>query len=261
VNPLQMALQIRHELQTVAWPGGGDYVFGSSGVVVVGGTPTEEQIPAGFPWAMVIIGTGTADPDAPDLIEQQFTVVTAVEVAGDPHGEFAIIGGARASLLASAGAGVGEVAARTRAAIEDLTGADGATILLSTSNTGSTATLGRGKHLAMDELNLTAVCTSAPYYAPPQQFVRSGGTWTWTGGQCSSRFDFVQYRMGYVAGTTPPDTPDDLDTVVYTGTSTTTTHTALPSKIYAVFADYNLRGGSTVAGSSNGSDVGAYLKT
>lgn len=262
MNPLQMALQIRHKLRTVAWAGGSqEVVFGTRSVFVFAGAPpTDEQIPAGFPFALVSIDGGTPDEDAPDLIEQQFTVVTAAEVAGDPLGEFAIIGGSTADLGHSAGRGVAEVAERVRSAVEDLVGVDGAKILLSATATGTPVPLGNGRHLALDELTLTALCTSAPHFAAPQQIANSGAAWSWSGAHCSARFDFLQYRLGYKAGASPPETPADA-TIVYTGTTASTTHTPVASSAYAVFADYNGRGGSSVENSSSGSRVGAFLTT
>lgn len=263
MNPLQMALQIRKELRALVWDvGSGDVVFGDRGVLVyAGGLLTEEQVVPGFPFALVVIESGTPDSDHPELIEQGFTVLTAAEVAGDPMGEFAVIGGSAADLGKSANRGVAEIAARVRSAVEDLVGVDGAKVILSSTSTGGAATVGRGRHIAFDELGLTAWCTSALHYAAPQQLDNTSDTWTWQGAHCSDRFDFLQYRLMYKTGSTPPDTPGDADDVVYTGTAATTTHTAVVGRAYSVFADYNARGGSSVEGSSLGSEVGAYLTT
>jgi hypothetical protein len=262
MNPLQMALQIRHKLRKVTWPSGGSVVFGPRAAFVVAEAPAEDQIPAAAPFCFVVIGEGTADPDEPSLLEQDFTVVGVAEVAGDPLGEFAIIGGSRISRTSSAGAGAGEIAERIRHAIQDLTGADGAPIQLSATRLGSSAALGRGKHMAPMELGVTAVCTSAPYYAPPQQLARSGSTWEWVGAHCAARFDFKQFRLGYKVGTEPPETPDDADAIVYTGVATTTTIAPVESAAYAIWADYNSHGwtATTVEGSSSGNEVGAFLR-
>lgn len=260
MNPLQMALQIRKELQVVTWPSG-SVVFGSRAVFVFAGTPpSEEQIPPSFPFALVSIDAGTPDADHPDLIEQQYSIVTAAEVAGDPLGEFAVTGGAAATLTKSAGRGVAEIAERVRSAVEDLTGADGARILLTSTAIGTPTAFGRGRHIVLDELTLTALCTSRLFYAAPQQIKENLGTWTWVGAHCSNRFDFVQYRLGFRVGVIPPETPADA-TIIYTGTATTTAHNPSSGRAYAIFADYNLRGQSTPDGSSSGSRIGAFVLT
>jgi len=253
MNPIQMALQIKHELQTATWSGG-DLVFGARGsVAVFAGAPTEEQIPPGFPWALVGLDSGDIDEDDPSHIMQRFSITIAAEVAGDRMGEYALIGGAAASLTKSAGRGVGEIAERVRSAVQSLTGADGASVQLSAINTGTPAILGRGRHVAMDELTLSAVCTSALYYAPPQRLrsesVDGGDTWLWAGAHCSSRFDFLQYRLVEKAGSSPSTSPSD-GTVLYTGTAAQFVAAATSGKTYTVFADYNGRGGATVEASS-----------
>ena len=107
MNPYQMAMQLRHVLRTIAWTTGAeDVVFGERGVTAFAGRPTVEQVPPGYPFCMVAIGTGTTDPDAMDVLTQQFELIYAVEVAGDPLGEHAIIGSSTANLGKSVGRGL-----------------------------------------------------------------------------------------------------------------------------------------------------------
>ena len=253
-----MSQQLKFALQTVVWPtGSGAVVFGDRGVFVFAGTPTEEQIPSGFPWCLVGIDGGEADESHPELITQGYTLLMAAEVAGDPLGEHSIIGGSVADLGRSVGRGVGEVAERARAAVENLVGSDGATIMVSASSTGTPSPLGRQLHIVLDELSLSVLCTSRAYYAPPQILAAASGTWTWSGGHCSSRFDFLQYRLVEKAGTTASTDPTD-GTVVYTGTPATYVGAATSGNTYTCFADYNARGSSTVDDSSE-PEVGSYL--
>jgi hypothetical protein len=205
-----------------------------------------------------VIDNGPFDEDHPDLIDQDFVVVSIAESAGDPLGEFAVIGGPRPDLGKSAGAGVGEVAERVRATLQDLQGVDGATVRMVAANTGRPGTLGDGRHVAMDELTLTAKCTSQPYYAPPQEVQVDVDAWTWRGDQCESRFDFLQYVMGYVEGVTPAETPSELDAVIYTGADPDCVATPIEGNTYSVFAGYDPRGVGTVAHYSSGSRIGAY---
>ncbi len=261
MNPLQMAQQIKHELETVVWAdGSGDVVFGDQGsVLVYAGAVTEDEIAPGLPMALVTIDTGTADESHPEFLEQTFGVIVLAEAAGGPMGEFAVIGGVRPDLGKSAGAGVAEVAERVRSALQKLTGADGAKVLLSASATAAPQTLGEGRHMAFDELSVTAFCTSQPHYAAPQQLTESSDTWTWKGAHCTERFDFVQFRLGYKTGSTPPATPAECNAFVYTGSDLTTSHVPVAGRVYAIFADYNTRGGATVHNSSPGSLIGTYV--
>ena len=259
MNPYQMAQQIKHRLQTITWPGGStDVVFGARGVAVFAGLPTEEQIPVGFPWALVGIEGGEPDDEDETILNQRFNLVWAANVGGDPLGEHALIGGAVADLGKSAGRGVAELANRVRAAVGHLVAIDGAQVTVGTSSTGSPAPFGRGRHLALDEMSLEAICTAGLHYAAPQVLIRSGSVFSWSGAQCSERFDFLQYRIVEKAGSFSADPSDG--TVVSTGTADTGVDvtTVIGGRYYTVFADYNSRGGSTVEGSSDPL-VGSYV--
>ncbi len=263
MNPWQLAQQIQEELKTVLWTGGSaDFVFGARGVFVTTALLNDENLPAGFPFAIVSIDGAVADTDHPEFLTQEFTVMTAVEVAGDPLGQHAVIGGAVADLGKSVGRGVAEVSERTRSAVQNLLGVDGAKIQISATSIGTPQALGNGLHIVQEETTLSALCTSQLHYSFPQELVRSGTTWTWEGAHCSDRWDFRQYTLGYVAGSTPAATLADITTTVYTGTAATTTHSVVASKAYSVFAEYNARGGasaSSTEGSSAGNEVGAFL--
>lgn len=260
MNPWQLAQQIKHELEQVTWPhGSGDVVFGTRGVFVYAGAqPSEEQHPPGFPFALVTIGGGSPDADEPGLIEQQFSVVVAVEVAGDPMGEFAVIGSSRTDYGKSAGAGVAEVSERVRSVIEDLTAYDGAAVVVSGAGTGATQTMGKGRQIALEEFTVTALCTSAPRYTAPQELRLAGDTFSWVGDWCSPRFDFVQFRLGWVAGTEPVTTVADLDAILYSGPEIEFAVAPAAGRVYQVFADYNGHGGTVPTGSSS-NELGSYL--
>ena len=261
MNPWQMAQQIKHLLQAVTWQQGASaVVFGQRGVVVYAGSPpSDNAVPPGFPCALVTIGAGTPDRDHPDILSQRFGLAVIAEVAGDPFGEFAVLGGARTDLGVSAGAGVAEVSERARAAVQALTGADGAHIIVSSVGTSAPRTFGQdGRHVAIEEFELEAWCTAQPEYSAPQEVVVSGSTWTWEGAHCSDRFDFLQYRLGFVTGSTPASSPADCDGFVYTGTAATATHAPVSGRAYSVFADYDPRSTGSIANSSDGSVVGAF---
>jgi len=259
MNPRQIAQQIKPELEQVTWVGASDaVVFGTMNrVVVFAGTPNEEQIPHAFPWALIGIEGGDVDPDDPGLITQQFSITCGAEVAGDPMGEQAIIGGPITDIGTSAGRGVGDILERVRSAVQDINGTDGVKVAMLSSSFAPLSVLGQGRHLAMGDIVLSAVCTSAEYYASPQRPRYETTEWVWTGSHCASRFDFLQYRIVKKHGTTPSVSPSD-GTVIYTGATasyTTTDHNS--GWIYTIFADYNSRGGSTVEGSSS-PELGSY---
>ena len=261
MNPWQMAQQLKHELAQVAWPGGArEVVFGSRGVFVYAGAPpTDEQHPPGFPFALVTIGGGSPDDDDPDLIEQTFSIVSAVEVAGDPLGENAVIGGGRSDYGKSAGAGVAEVAERVRAAVQSLTAYDGAAVVVSGSGTGAPSVMGRGRQLALDEFTVSALCTSAPRYTAPQELTLTGDVWSWSGAWTTPRFDFIQYTLGYTSSAEPVSTVSELDAIVYAGTNTEVVGSAIAGRIYQVFASYNGHGGASPSDYST-AETGSFLR-
>lgn len=257
MNSWQMAQQLKAVLEALAWPSGEqDLVFGGRGSVsIYAGSPTDEQVPPGFPWAMVGIGSATPDQDHPDFVQQQFSVSVAAEVAGDRMGEHAIIGGSVRAAGRSAGRGVAEIAYRVRERVQTMTGMDGAHLIVSHTASQPVAVLGRGRHAVMLEMDLTAWCSASPYYAPPQQLRHSGGAWRWEGGLCSTRYDFLRFILLRKTGATIPTSASD-GTVLYSGSATQFTGASTAGNVYAVFAEYGSRG-STVDAYS-GPVVGAY---
>lgn len=258
MSPSQLAQQIKFVLERATWPvEGGEVVFGDRGsVVVFAGAPTEEQIPAGLPFCLVGFDNAAFDPDDPDHITQQFTLTTAAEVAGDPMGEHALIGGSVQSLVASAGRGVAEVAEQVRRAVQDLTGADGAMVLLSGSATSAPSLLGRARHLALQDLTLSAVCTSTSYYSPPAALRWSGGTWRWDGDHCAARFDFVEFFLVRKFGMQPSNDVDDGLTL-YHGTDQEFDAVQANGYTYTVFAAYSSRRNANIDGYSS-PETGSY---
>jgi len=260
MNPWQMAQQLKHELQTVTWGDSGNLVFGTRSVFVYAGAPpSEEEHPPAFPFCLVTIGTGTPDEDHPELIQQTFSVVVAVEVAGDPLGEQAVIGGARGNARLSSGAGVAQVAERVRFAIQNLTTYDGASIIVTGSGVGSPSTLGRGRQIAFDEYTVEALCTSHEYYDEPQSLTVQGSTWTWEAAASANRYDFVRYVLAYKDGDSKGTGIGDMSAIVAQTTDTTFEHVPAADRVYHVFAEYN-SSSLTNETTYSGVKVGAYLK-
>lgn len=264
MNPLQMAQQIKHVLEQAVWPGdGGHAVFGTRGsVAVFAGAPTEEQIPAGLPFCLVGIDNGTFDDEDPNHLIQQFTLIVGAEVAGDPLGENALIGGSVQNLLQSAGRGVAEVSERVRIEVQDLTGADGAMVQLSGTSTSAPSLLGRARHIALQDLTLTAACTSAAYFSPPSRLRwephpwRSGGFWRWDGDHCTARYDFAEFTLMRKQGTQPSLDVDDGD-ILYHGATAEFEAVKSNGYTYTVIASYASRGNTLIDGYSE-PETGSY---
>lgn len=267
MNPTQVARQIRHVLGSMLWPpvAGGDDpqpVFGERSVRIVAGELQPNELPPAFPIALVAVDAGQPDADHPGLIAQTFTVAIAVAVFGDQYGEHAVVGGPRADLTASPGAGVLEVAAQARAALQQLTGADGAPVTLSASGVSGIRNVDK-RHLAVETFTLSALCTTEPVYTAPQLVRRPtvANILRWHGTRCSRRHDFLQFRVGYrdlSAGL--PTSPDQWDGTAYTGTATEAAITFVPRRYYVVVADYDPRGTGSV-GYSSAAERGSYITT
>jgi hypothetical protein len=244
LNPWQFAQQLAHELAAVSWQAeDGEPVFGPRGVYVYAGELSAEEMPLGFPFALVRIGDASADTDDPDLLEQSFAIVTVAQVAGDRLGSAAVRGGGTNDLGKSANRGAAELLERVQSAVGDLTGADGCKVLLSTSSASATQVQAPGRHIAFQQLDLTATCTASLQYASPQwlRFVAEDNVWRWEGRHCSSRYDFVQFRLVRKAGTSPSTDPSD-GTLLYTGTAPEYVGPSISNYTYTVFADYSARG-------------------
>lgn len=228
MNPVQMAQQIKHELQRVVWPvTGGEVVFGAqaNAVTVHGGGPSSpDQIPATWPWAMVAIDGGSVDENEPNLVEQTFRVIVAAKVFGGPRNENAVIGGSRPDATTSNGRGVGELIERAATAVGNLNGVDGCKMLLSsTSTVGPVPIAGKSSEpCALGELVVSGWCTMSADYASPQNLRRDGNAWVWDGSHCSSRFDFVQFRLVRKQGQEPSLDPSN-GTTVFQGAAADTT--------------------------------------
>jgi hypothetical protein len=148
-----------------------------------------------------------------------------------------------------------------RSAVQRLTGADGAPLIVSGAATAAPYALANGRHVVAEQFTVTAWCTSQPNNQPPQLFRLVGDTFSWFGEQCSSRFDFLQFRVGYVTGTVPAAAAADFEGVAYTGTVPFSAVAPLPGRTYSVVADYHPRGLTTPEASSDPSTVGCFFTT
>lgn len=260
MNPAQFALQIKKELEEVRWQGGAqNVVFGGNGQVFVSaGVPTPAQFPQSTPWCAILLQDGDADDEEPAYLEKAFFIITGQMVHSDPQGEGVVIGGPISDIGESAGRGVAEINERVRQAVQDLTGADGARVLLSTNSTGSPEVFGQGRQIATEDQTLVALCTSQPEFAAPQVLRHSlvDNTWRWEGRHCSDRYDFVDYALVEKAGAEPSTDPAD-GTIIYSGTAPEFAAAATSGITYTVFARYDVDGDGSEDFSSD-PETGAY---
>lgn len=262
MNPWQFAQQIRHELRNVQWQlGSKEVVFGDRGAFVFGGAPVEAAHPMQFPFALVTIDGGVPDEDDPDLIMQQFSVAVAARVMGDKLGEGAVIGRNRPGedYGKSAGAGCAELAERARAAVQRMTAFSGGAIVVSASGTETPGPLAQLRHVAVESFTVTAMCTSQPRQIAPQQLRLAGDTWRWEGSYCTDRFDFVEFELAFVEGSTPAASYAEMEGSVYTGTDEETAVGGVAGRVYHLFARYNGHGGSSTLAETSPVEVGSYI--
>lgn len=238
MNAQQFAQQIRHELASLTWVrGADDPVFGADVFVFAGAAPDPETMPGDFPFSLVSIGGGTPDDELPDLILQDFSVISVAEVGGDAWGESALVGFNRSDYGKSANAGALELGERARSAVERLTGIDGCPVVATSTSVAAASFLSESTNVAYDSFSVQAMCTSRPFYRSPRHLQVSGSTWTWTD-ESSQRYDFVQYYLVEKVGSLPSTSPSD-GTVVYTGADPTADHVPVSGRTYTAFAGYH----------------------
>lgn len=244
----QMAILLRTKMRAATWPGGTqDVVLGNRVYVVCDGLE-EEEIP-GAPFALIHVGDYTADEKRPTLLDQPFNVVVVVAAAGDRLGEAAVLGTSRSGdvMGSTKGRGVLEVSRALLAAVEDLTGADGAPILVSLGSGSRARPVGEGRLVVAQQHMIRALCTAQPEYQAPPWFsaTKSGADvdlqWALPG---VPQPILQAVRVQYAAGSTPPATPT-AGTTVYEGVDTSETHTpaGFPAS-YSIWAAYSETGAS-----------------
>ena len=148
---------------------------------------------------------------------------------------------------------------RVYEAVGGVTGANGAGVSISTNGVSAVQTLtASNRHIAFEELTLTCAVPQGEVYAAPQHVRQVSGNIEWAGNHCKSRFDFQDFEIGYVSGSTPASAPGGVGwSQVATTTSLSTSHTMASGRAYSVFARYKPRGGNT-ATHFNAAELGSY---
>lgn len=254
MNDWQYAQKIKALLQAKAWSHGStEKVFGSDGVYIFAGAPSDNMIPSAFPFVFISIGPGEHDEDSPGFIVQTLRVSIVVLSEGDPLGEQALIGGPRlnSDLGISNGRGLLEVCEQFLEVCASLTGEDGAPVICSAVGNAEPARLGGGEnapHIVVRNYELKAAVTGAIELVAPWRVVVSGSnpnpTITWRNPDDVP--GYVHTKIVRKAGSSAPTSITD-GTVVYTGTLETYSESGLAAGTYTwgAFAGYSLVGGST----------------
>jgi hypothetical protein len=242
----QMALVLRHKLRAATWPDGTQELILGNRVYIAADGLEDEDIPAP-PFALLHVGDFSADPKRPQLHEQQYNLVTVVNVMGDRLGEQAVIGGPRSGdiLGSTLGRGVLDVTQGLLASVRELTGADGAPIIASLGSGSRARHVGENRHLAAQQAVIKGAVTADPSWPPVPWFTatRSGANtdlvWDLPG---VPQGILQEVRIQYAAGSTPPATAG-AGTNVYAGTGTSTSHTpaGFPAS-YSIWAAYSETG-------------------
>jgi len=167
-----MAKQIRFRAQRAAWPDTpGGLILGTS-VYVTAGLRDDDDKPLRMPFGLINLGTQTPDPEDPDLLTQEFILVIACEVLGDPLGEHSMIGGPSSAgatnrLGQSQGRGLLDLETALLTSLGKLTGADGTPVIVSHGSSPAPERLDKNVHVVHRQYILTALCTRADEYLAP----------------------------------------------------------------------------------------------
>lgn len=260
MNVQQLVGQIRHRLQTLRWPTGGQgLVFGADNVRAYTGVVSQKAIPSAMPIALVVPGSDTSDDEEPALVTQQIDVALGADVTGDRLGEFAVLGGPRPDIGESDGASILELRGAVADLLRSMTGADGAPIVVSQSSGAAPFLQDDRRQQVFCTVSVSAVCTTFPTYAAPRNATLEGGILRWDPSLCAGRYDFWRFVAGYVAGSSPVASADDLDVVDYSGPNRECAVSFAPGRTFQVFAQYDGRATGTRREGESDALPGTYV--
>lgn len=182
----QAARQIAFKLLSRSWPDApAGPVFAQ--VFVSQGLP-EDSGSLRFPFALVRVLDGTADPDDQTYQLQRFEVVSVVSSTGDQVGEQAMVGGHRQSQGRSQGRGLLEVEEQVMQAVQYLNQTNAFRIQLVSAGTAEAALVPDVGYVVSRALTFQARLTTSRVYPTPNAgkslvaAVNTGVvtlTWTW----------------------------------------------------------------------------------
>lgn len=251
MNQLQIARQIKYLIESDSWSGGSQTVQ-----AIISSMPMRDilRVHERLPVAVVRLGSQTFDPDFPEIaLNIGISVEIAQRVDNDSYGEANIKGGARPSLLVSAGRGLGEISSQIIQAIKKNEPNTGISFH---SRIESSSAYSHSEYppYAIHTIQLSAKGGIDPYYHPARLISNSSGTLSWT--LPPDRFDRYEVILRYAAGSTAPSSVTAGSGATLSGVlATSYTHGAdgqgSGTFSYALFAGYDVTG---IPGSLTSSD-------
>jgi hypothetical protein len=188
VTTLQCARQIAFKLLARTWPDSpSGNVFAN---VYVTQNLSDEVAPSSirFPFALVRVLDGTADPDDQRYVLQRFEVVLVTANQGDQFGESTLVGGRRVSAGRSTGRGVLEIEEQALAAVQFLDPIGGVNIQFVNAGTAEAVLTPDIGYVVARPLTFQARLTTTRTYSTPNagRNLKSSVagpnvtlTWTW----------------------------------------------------------------------------------
>lgn len=238
-SPRQTIEQMRYLATTATWSTSPSSVVVGSSAYVTPGIEDESRLPSRVPFALFNLGDSRADSDDPDLIEQDFIMVVATKVVGHQMGEAHLLGGSSGQSPRSAysdGRGALEVAVPLVEAMQSLTGADGAPIIVSWQSAVQVQKHTQ-RELAWQQYVFKGYCTRDDDYPEPSNFTATGGSgeivMAWT--LPAPRYDLSSIIVRYASGATAPaTTTDGTGVTLGSDLATGVTQSGLGSGTYSV---------------------------
>lgn len=270
MSPWQTLRELARKAGLAEWPDlVGSYVLGAGQVVVTPGVEDEEDLPDRYPFALLNLGQQLEDEDDPDLFRQEFNLVLAQAVEGDPFGQASIVGAGSAEsdrANYSAGRGILEIERPVLLAMRALTGADGLPIQVVHQSAVGPAKERENRNVVWRQYILSAFCTRQDEYPAPSNLVGNPGgageavlSWTLP----PDRFDRYRIRVRRAVGSTPPASATDGNEVVVAAAATGVTVTGLAAGVhsFAIFESYDEANSPASADQRHSSQVDGTTKS
>lgn len=244
MNAYQVTRQLAYLLRQATWPGSATAVFHDVKITQAPVDVLLGQLRA--PFALIRVGSGSPDDQAPRLMEEGLEVAIVASSAGDGTGQVALVGGPRAGgQTSSSGRGVLELEEELLRAAAKLGGQNGVRLNLVASGRGE-ALLDGTTLAASRGYSFRARTSTERSYRAPSLFVATAGapgsgnvSMTWD--LPPARFDRLEVVLRRASGATAPTSPTDGTGVALSGPLATsvTDSPGAGTWSYALFAGYD----------------------
>lgn len=243
MNTWQALRQIKELLEAATWPdAGGEVVFGQ--VVTTAGFSRANRPAIRYPLAVVTPAGMKADEAMEGLEDQAFEVAVWQKVEGDPYGESALTGGARAGgAISSDGRGLCEIEEQLKAELGKIAGANGVHLRVDAAGAAGSEEDPEDGYLAYRSYSFTGWLTAQRTY-PPARSLRAedgGGQADLTWRLPPDRFDRLSVVIRRAEGSTAPADVSSGTDVPVGGLVSSVEDTGLASGTYsyALFMGYD----------------------